>query len=184
MTTPEFKPWPKIPRHNKPLIITEKIDGTNAIIHVSDDCSTFHFGSRTRWLTFDDDNFGFARWAHDNVLELVKLGPGYHYGEWYGSGIQRGYGLPSGERRFALFNTNIWGDGRKPRPACCGVVPLLHTGDIATALQMLRENGSYAVPGFMRPEGIVVYNQCSGTMHKVLLENPDVPKSLVEKGAA
>ncbi len=34
---PAFKPWPKIPRLRRDIVITEKIDGTNAIIHVAED---------------------------------------------------------------------------------------------------------------------------------------------------
>ena len=37
VTVPEFKPWPKIPRLRRSIVITEKIDGTNAIIHVAED---------------------------------------------------------------------------------------------------------------------------------------------------
>ncbi len=61
-------------------------------------------GSRTRWITAQDDNHGFARWVEGNKQELLKLGAGRHFGEWWGSGIQRGYGLQKGEKRFSLFN--------------------------------------------------------------------------------
>ena len=37
MELPEFKPWPKIARLNRTVIVTEKIDGTNGIIHVAED---------------------------------------------------------------------------------------------------------------------------------------------------
>lgn len=191
MSLPEFKAWPKIPRANKPLVITEKIDGTNAIIHISEDGQTLTAGSRTRWLgsvsafvhdsvtahLFDKDNFGFFAWCAENYFELLKLGHGYHYGEWYGQGIQRTYGLQ--EKRFALFNTARWSDGRAPRPACCGVVPIL-PDTVSAALELLRSQGSVAVPGFMKPEGIVVFHTGSSTMQKILLENDNVPKSLVK----
>lgn len=49
--------------------------------------------SRTRWITPEDDNYGFAKWANENKEELLKLGIGQHFGEWWGSGIQRGYNL-------------------------------------------------------------------------------------------
>lgn len=179
MLVPEFKPWPKIPRANKPLVITEKIDGTNAVICITEDGDLFA-GSRTRWLVGSDDNFGFRAWCEKNLAELGTLGPGYHYGEWYGLGIQRGYGL--NEKRFALFNTARWADGRCPRPACCGVVPILPYETPVGALEALRRNGSVAVPGFMKPEGIVVFHTGSSTMQKILLENDDIPKGLA--GAA
>jgi hypothetical protein len=79
--------------------------------------------SRSRWITPDDDNFGFAAWVEANRDELLTLGPGRHFGEWWGSGIQRGYGLPKGEKRFSLFNVSRWGESR---PACCHVVPVLY----------------------------------------------------------
>src|SRR5882762_4949927 len=50
--------------------------------------------SRKRIITPEQDNFGFARWVYDNAETLVHdLGEGLHFGEWWGSGIQRGYGL-------------------------------------------------------------------------------------------
>jgi hypothetical protein len=113
----DFKEWPKIPRHEKStdLIITEKIDGTNAAIHVREyvqEAGTDFIypteivaQSRTRLLDIDSgqDNFGFARWVYDNSADLVRLlGVGTHYGEWYGAGIQRGYGMK--EKRFALLS--------------------------------------------------------------------------------
>lgn len=39
--------------------------------------------------------------------------------------------------------------------------------------------GSFAAPGFMRPEGIIVYHSASGHVFKVLLEDDDRPKGLV-----
>ena len=98
-TPPEFRPFPKIPRFDREVIITEKIDGTNASVHVTDDGHVFA-GSRNRWLTWDQDNFGFARWVKEHEDELrTGLGPGTHFGEWWGLGIQRGYDLH--ERRFS-----------------------------------------------------------------------------------
>ena len=120
---PEFVPFPKIPRLFRPFVVTEKIDGTNASIHVLEDGQVLA-ASRTRWITPEADNFGFARWVHEHEEELrVGLGIGSHFGEWWGSGIQRGYGLK--EKRFSLFNTARWSDPAV-RPACCHVVPVLH----------------------------------------------------------
>lgn len=180
---PEFKPWPKIPRRNKPVVITEKIDGTNGIIHVAED-GTITAGSRNKWLT-DSDNFGFKAWVDAHADELRLLGAGYHYGEWYGSGIQRTYGID--HKRFALFNVNRW-NCKVPEttpPACCSVVPLLAIGFdadgiVQKTLDSLRLSGSTAVPGFMRPEGIVVYHTAAGTLQKVLLEGDDKPKGEAE----
>lgn len=174
----DFEPFPKIARLKRTLYVTEKIDGTNAQVCITEDGRVLA-GSRTRWVTPERDNFGFAAWVRDHEEELRLLGPGRHYGEWWGLGIQRGYGLR--ERRFSLFNVHRWRDGRQPRPPCCGVVPLLYegadSGDIDRVLAMLAAEGSQAAPGYMNPEGIVVYHTASRSMYKVTLENDDVPKS-------
>lgn len=39
--------------------LTEKIDGTNAQVYIADDGRVVA-GSRTRWISPEDDNFGFA----------------------------------------------------------------------------------------------------------------------------
>jgi hypothetical protein len=44
------------------------------------------------------------------------------------------------------------------------------------ALEDLRLFGSRAEPGFMKPEGIVVFMHASRTMHKVTLEGDEQPK--------
>src|SRR5258708_10409156 len=83
----EFVPFPKIARLSREVVVTEKIDGTNAQICVNDDMTDIVAGSRSRWITPVDDNFGFARWAQDNKQELLKLGPGSHFGELLGAGV-------------------------------------------------------------------------------------------------
>lgn len=177
---PEFMEFRKIPRLSRDCVVTEKIDGTNGCIYIGED-GEFLVGSRSRWITPDNDNFGFARWAYSHEEELRGLGCGTHYGEWWGSGIQRGYGLK--EKRFSLFNTSLWGDPEK-RLSCCGVVPILYSGpftteDIDVCLAMLRANGSSASPGFMEPEGIIVYHMAAGQYFKKTLENDSTPKAKV-----
>lgn len=177
MTQPAFQEFPKIPRLRREIIITEKLDGTNASIHVAE-TGEVYAGSRTRWITPEDDNYGFARWVKDNEEALrVGLGFGTHYGEWWGAGIQRRYGIP--EKRFSLFNVARWTDD--VRPALCGVVPTLYTGPfseaaIDEALERLRVGGSVAAPGFMKPEGIVVFHVPSQNIYKVTLEKDAEPK--------
>ena len=151
---PEFKSWNKIARLNRDIIITEKIDGSNGVIYI-DENNNFYVGSRKRWLDEHNENMGFYHWAMENKEELLKLGKGYHYGEWMGKGIQRNYGL--NEKRFYLFNTMRWIDiytlpesaRKKYRdeylnkiredsnndkleycPECCYVVPILYRGQI------------------------------------------------------
>lgn len=186
---PEFVEFPKIARLNRLCMITEKIDGTNATIYIGED-GTFLAGSRTRWLNPpQDDNYGFGAWCLQNKDELLKLGPGTHHGEWWGAGIQRGYNQKV--KRFSLFNTWRWrnqndpDDPAKPRlvpPPCVAVVPELYRGPFNTmminmVLSQLRERGSSAAPGFMRPEGVVVFHAAGQVAFKVTLEKDDEPKS-------
>lgn len=167
----EFREFPKIFRLNRAVVVTEKLDGTNGCVVVGEDGSVAA-QSRSRIITPEADNFGFAKWVQANEDELRTLGPGYHYGEWWGSGIQRGYGLT--EKRFSLFNVTRWAESR---PACCGVVPVILQGEnedgflvAYKALGMLREHGSYAAPGFMKPEGIVAFHAQGNLMLKATLE--------------
>jgi hypothetical protein len=178
----EFKEFEKIARLNREIVITEKIDGTNAQITITED-GQFLTGSRTRWITPMDDNYGFAAWALTNKDELMKLGVGSHFGEWWGSGCQRGYGLPKGEKRFSLFNTGRWDDLTKP--SCCHVVPQLYVGNFSESailgcLDGLRKNGSVASTGFMKPEGIIIYHTAARQSFKVTLEKDEMPKSFVK----
>jgi len=181
MSGVEFKPFPKIPRLRRSVIITEKIDGSNAIIHITEG-GVVLAGSRTRWITPERDNYGFARWVKEHEEELrTGLGEGTHYGEWWGLGIQRGYGLT--EKRFSLFNTHRWRENNPP-PSCCGVVPVLYAGQqgdtaVGETLDRLRREGSVAAPGFMNPEGIVVFHSAASQLFKVTLDNDDQPKGVV-----
>lgn len=173
-----FEGFPKMPRLSREIIITEKVDGTNAQVFVGEDGAVLA-GSRTRWITPEDDNFGFAAWVKANEGELrTGLGSGRHFGEWFGAKIQRGYGLT--EKRFALFNVSRWELGR---PACCSVVPVLYRGQfseaaISDALEDLRVNGSRIAPGFMRPEGVVVWHVAANMGFKKTLEKDEQPKGL------
>lgn len=196
----EFQMFPKIARYSREVIVSEKIDGTNASIFIGEN-GEFLTGSRKRWITPEQDNYGFSRWAHDHKEQLLTLGPGRHFGEWWGSGCQRGYGLPTGEKRFSLFNVVRWcPHGETPQqiptsdprvvkmqdvlPPCVGLVPVLWRGmfddlDIDAVLDDLRQNGSKAAPGFMRPEGIVVFHVAGCVGFKKTLDNDGVPKSRI-----
>lgn len=182
MTT-EFVPFPKIKRLTREMIVTEKLDGTNAQITITED-GGFYIGSRSRWITPEDDNYGFARWATERKDELMQLGPGSHFGEWWGQGIQRKYSI--GEKRWSLFNTTRWNDPDKPPvPACCHVVPILYRGEFDTAvvakcLDDLRTGGSVASPGFMNPEGVVVFHMASGSLFKKTIFKDEEPKSFAQ----
>ena len=200
----EFQEFPKIPRYRREVAISEKIDGTNAcvrwephdinvmnetalaITNLTDQHGVdlgpyeLHAQSRSKFIVpgKNTDNYGFASWVKANFESLRALGPGAHYGEWWGQGIQRGYGLT--EKRFSLFNVNRWGAERQPAPACCHVVPLFgyyQPDQIASCVIDLQQNGSRAAPGYMTPEGIIVWHSQSKQYYKILLENDDTPKS-------
>lgn len=169
-----FSPMPKIARLSRQVIVTEKLDGTNASIYISADGELFT-GSRKRWITPENDNYGFAKWVLANKEDLLRLGPGHHFGEWWGQGVQRDYDLK--EKRFSLFNVSRWGDD-SVRPACCHVVPTLYQGMFDTitiegALDELRGNGSVAAPGYMKPEGVIVFHTGNGVLFKKTLEGDE-----------
>jgi len=181
----EFEPWPKIARLNRDIVITEKIDGTNAAVIIDED-GNVGAQSRNRLITPDDDNHGFARWVYGQADELARtLGPGRHFGEWWGQGIGRKYGLD--HKRFSLFNTHRWTDQRDGLISMIegiDVVPILYTGlfdldQIDHCLDLLALWGSKAADGFMDPEGVVVYHTHANTMLKVTLKNDEVPKGAV-----
>lgn len=186
----EFQDFPKMARWTREVIITEKIDGTNAQVFIGED-GLIRAGSRTRWITPEDDNHGFAAWVQQHVEELRKLGQGRHFGEWWGSGVQRGYALPKGEKRFSLFNASRWYDprdcdheditGRVAVPSCCRVVPILlrgmnMPGIFEQCVDLLRVNGSYASPGFMDPEGAVMFHIDAGVGFKKTVKKDEAPK--------
>ena len=176
-----FTPFPKIPRLSRDCTITEKIDGTNASIYIDED-GCLYAASRKRWITPDDDNYGFARWVEENAGELCRLGYGHHFGEWWGQGIQRKYGMD--HKVFSLFNTFLWSD-ESVRPKCCSVVPIIYKGifDVNAAnnaVDFLRAKGSQAAPGWMKPEGIVIYHEALKGYFKKTLENDEKPKGQEE----
>ncbi len=212
----EFQAWPKIPRLNRGCVVTEKIDGTNAAVVIervepsrpkhafelirilldSNELFAVFAQSRKRLLQTNEDggkgsdNFAFAAWVKENALELAAvLGEGRHFGEWWGSGIQRAYGLADGERRFSLFNASRWLDqrghglGDNLCPSCCSVVPVLGSGTnlnavAKDAVMLLDDEGSRAAPGFDNPEGIVVYHTAARQSFKVTLEGDESPKGI------
>ncbi len=182
--TIEFKAWPKIARLNREVIITEKLDGTNAAIIIED--GEFGTQSRNRLITPEDDNYGFSRWAHDNKEALIEmLGEGRHFGEWWGAGIQRNYGLKGNDKRFSLFNLNRYKDvdfSLLPNVGLVPVIPSVRANgqnqlqDADYAINVLKASGSLAVPGYMNPEGIVVFHTASNSLFKVTCIDDEKPK--------
>lgn len=169
----EFKPWDKIPRENPfKVTISEKIDGTNACIIICDGVIR-GVQSRKRFITPDDDNYGFASWVAENNDELLKLGDGYHYGEWAGIGIQKNpHNLDS--KKLFLFNTFRWNEDNPNRPKCCEVVPVLFQGEltpnkIPELLKSLQENAGVN----QTPEGVVVYYHAFRKYTKHTISSPN-----------
>lgn len=184
----EFKEFPKIFRMNREVIVTEKLDGINAAI-VIDEEGNIAAQSRNRLIYPGDDNYAFAFWVNQNKEQLLKMGPGHHFGEWWGKGIARNYGVD--RKYFSLFNTYRWktccsdapGLTELPPVQGLGVVPVLATlgptdpySNVMRVVELLRSNGSVAAPGFMRPEGVVVFHTQSNSMFKVTLEKDNEHK--------
>lgn len=186
---PLFQEFASVTRLSRDMIVTEKIDGTNAQVYITEAGQVFA-GSRSRWITPEADNFGFARWVRENEDGLRLLGPGSHFGEWWGAGIQRRYGLD--HKRFSLFNVGRWtstynhaaveSDTRCIEVPVCHVVPVLlrwtfETAAVDEQLALLAEYGSRAAPGFMKPEGVVVFHVASHTLFKKTLDKNDGHKT-------
>lgn len=174
----DFIGFNKIARLSRNIYITEKIDGTNGQIWIKENGEMI-VGSRTMYLGEHHDNHGFYKWVMANRDELMKLGVGRHFGEWWGKGINRGYGIK--DKRFSLFNVLRWKD-ENVRPNCCSIVPVLYEGifseqAINECLQDLEKHGSKATP-FMDPEGIIIYHTHAGIMFKKTIENDEKPKGI------
>jgi hypothetical protein len=204
---PEFTEWPKTHRLYRTIIVSEKLDGTNAALHIEKlgdvshitiaDESSVRVGSDVYRVTAQSrkrliypgkgpdgtslDNYGFAAWCQANAARLVEtFGQGLHFGEWWGKGINRGYGIEG--RRFSLFNTD------KHKGLCAEIggvvvepVPVMYQGmfsdeSIKGALADLAYNGSVAAPGFLDPEGVCVFHSQTRSVWKVTLDNQDCSK--------
>lgn len=140
------------------------------------DPDQFLIGSRNRWIDVKMDHYNFAKWCQDHKDELLGLGVGTHYGEWWGQGIQKRYKTVG--KTFSLFNTSRWG---VDRPACCSVVPVLYQGlfntvEIDTCVSLLRHHGSVACPG-SPAEGIIVYHVAANQYFKQTLVKDEEHKN-------
>ena len=182
LTSEEYPSFSKVPRWNREILVTEKIDGTNGMIYINPITNEIKAGSRNRWLSLGNDNYGFALWVEKNKDFLIEtLGHGHHYGEWWGQGIQRNYGL--NHKRFSLFNVHRWKDINgydKANSIDLYCVPTLWEGHLKEFTQgyILRDlvyHGSYACP-YMNPEGIVILHKASGNLYKVTLEHDEKGK--------
>lgn len=97
------------------LFGTVKLHGTNAAIQQIPDGS-LRYQSRTRYITTESDNHGFAFWASTKGNELTEIIEHYRnvfnisddsiltiYGEWAGKGIQKNVAISEHEKSFYIF---------------------------------------------------------------------------------
>jgi hypothetical protein len=176
---PAFEPYGKTAHWNGECLVTEKIDGSNVFVMIHPDPALpLAVGSRNRWISPGKatDNFGFAAWVAANEEAIRRLGPGRHNGEWWGCGIGRGYGLA--ERRWSLFNATQWTEEElrtRGLPDNVRVVPILARATVMTdpvgqAVMTLMAGGSVAAPGYMRPEGVIVFLRAAGKLLKLVFD--------------
>jgi hypothetical protein len=212
----EFAKFSSIGRLYRDVTITEKIDGMNACIvivelngedlylnavaHVkampfnSFEPRSFAVGvqSRKQFLSLDNDIQGLAAWVLEHAQELVQaLGPGYHYGEYWGKNIQRSYHQK--RNWFSLFNTKRWSKDNVGHIDGLLTVPVLYSGPYADwvneiQLHRLETQGSFAAQEVddreldFRAEGIVGWHVALDTYYKVTLEG-DGHKGAAKKAA-
>lgn len=192
---PRFEAWPKTLQISKVLgnvTVTEKIDGTNACLVFDADGNMFA-QSRNRVITPASDNQGFARWAYRYQEELFHiLGEGRHFGEWWGKGIGRKYGME--HNVFSLFNVGRFYktgpdglDSMSTRAQGTSIfdqvsaVPHLFTGEYGSdamkaAVTDLQDNNSKAAAqhgiDFADPEGVCFYFREFDKVAKLVFAHP------------
>ena len=90
-----------------------KLDGTNAAIRVV--WGQFAVQSRSRFITVEDDNYGFASFAEDVRDWVYHIACGTTelsvYGEWCGVGIQKRCSVSKCKRMFVVFAVVL--DGKR-----------------------------------------------------------------------
>ena len=188
--------------------ITEKVDGTNGLIYIGDKYEAYYpyelirFGSRNRWITTEDDNCGFANFFSqykaelDDIIDLIRLEKGevekgyssQIYGEWFGKGIQRGYNL---EAKFFMPFSEYFATKMIDAGIAHIKMPVtLYSGKFSVeilegCMNKLKDEGSQVVPGYNRPEGVVVYFPKHNFRLKETFEGPKwkdaIPKAEHDK---
>ena len=168
MSTTNYSSFPSIERlENIYCIISEKIDGTNGLIEINE--TNVRFGSRNRYISFSDDNAGFANFFKDyearfkDAAKDITTDESYPlriYGEWFGCGIQRNYGLK--DKLFMPFSS-FYGEKLIEYQVPNVITPnIMYTGKFSmeivdTCMQQLKLNGSGVVKDYKQPEGIVIF---------------------------
>lgn len=175
----EFKKFPKIYRSEQGKVtITEKIDGTNAGIILSDGV-VVGCQSRNRILSLDNDHMGFCKWVEEWKGNLVDLYDWtrppteeyqYVYGEWAGPGIRKNrHGLAV--KTFFVFNPDL----SSSTPNVYNT-PVLYSGTsdggmVQKTLQTLYDSGSTITPP-KKAEGVVCYWHNTGWLTKETFDGP------------
>ena len=198
-----YASFPSIERlENIYCVISEKVDGTNGLIEVAkvgkigvdiETNSAFpsftyntetqvRFGSRNRYITFNNDNAGFANFFRHYETKLKDIAKdiivaanseasqtnekpteGYPfriYGEWFGRGIQRDYGLKD---KFFMPFSYFYAEKLIEYQVPNIITPnVMYTGKFSmevvnTCMQQLKLNGSGLVKDYKQPEGIVIF---------------------------
>lgn len=165
-----LKKFPDVLQINEPVLITEKIHGTNFAVGMHREEDELVVSSRRHCLLEDAGNlywqiarkYPFESWLRGTLLALnfesVVL-----YGEVYGSGVQDlQYGLTNGDRKVALFDVlgngvyideEQWKQHLFPLPA--PVVPVLYRGGYTDDIVRELTSGPSHYGTHMR-EGIVI----------------------------
>lgn len=102
---------------------TVKLHGTNAAVRLLN--GKYEYMSRARIITPEDDNYGFAAWA-DGCKEHLPVEEGHIlYGEWCGSGIQKGVAISQLPKMFVIFGYRSV-DGKWKEPLACNAMSNKH----------------------------------------------------------
>lgn len=165
----EFAKWPKTPRtNNNNVVITEKMDGTNACIVIRGG-EIVAIQSRNRFIKPGDDNMGFAHWVSQNAEALVELGDGYHFGEWCGPGIQKNPHMLE-QKEFYLFNVFR---PAETLPDIVKQVRVLYQGPFTDEVlnTTMSELWQHASEQQYVPEGVIVYSHATKSRSKMTFAN-------------
>lgn len=188
----EFKAWREIEKFTGiHVIVTEKIHGANCHVNVvsqPDGSLKAIAGKRTSYVG-TQGLFGFGEFVTSNEKEICeKLGPGRHYAEWTGAGVNGDYGLKN--KTAVLFNTRHHGPKKAAGvlPDRFDVVPVLYDGPyvqekIDEVLADLKANGSKFSHGYMRPEGVVLFFPLFNAYKKIVFKPEETGWTKSEKMA-
>lgn len=187
MSTVSYPSFSSIERlENIYCVISEKIDGTNGLIQIDYkydwngqryDDHLVQFGSRNRYITTTDDNAGFANYFTPHIASICTLAeslinygdndnpkqdwPIYIYGEWFGKGIQRGYGLD--EKYFMPFSSFYAEHMIKAGIPNIMMPNIMYTGKFSlevvdNCMNRLTSGGFHTlITNYDYPEGVVIY---------------------------